>query len=762
MAILKTILLLICTNLVFAQQGKLTLWQGVRGLNNTQLSQNIADNQFQDMQNVFTDKDNNVQVCGGTDKVWQSTGSVRFMKEFVKSDGNRYLVFVASRAVNYTKTAGSYTTIYSTLSTNSIIWGVSLLDKFYFGEHNGDRWYFDGTNVIQSTEVPKFKWAISAYGKIYGVNIDATGQRSRVQYCKIGDANNFPDNYYIDVNAHDGEEATGIFLSRDGNIYITKPHSLHKLINVEDDDNTNDNWITITNEIGCVSGNTIQEMNNEWYWASEDGIVKFNGGNFELISQYIDGSVDNISELTSSTQYDVDTSSMDFGNGTQLLNVSTIVVNGSITADYTTNAQLNQQAISGTNAGLELTTVNNYQTFTSSLTGILTKIDTYINMSPSGIIPTTNWRLFDGDLTSTITVSVPCGQQSGTAQPVSINFNTFISSGVTYKFGPAQAYPTIYWSEVTRNAYDNARGSATINGTTISSRDWHFQMYIFSSSHVYISEKKNAQSETNTWKMWEKIGAIGSSVEGATISVRASGTSDGLETSGWTSVQNNGLINLSTGTWIQYKVEMTTSARIEDVTISYFVTGSPDTLSSYVDIPNIRYWLGCTVLPSVIPDTQLVYQNLNQSWTKIKAHNVASMTKYKYNQYLGDYNGGIYIYSDDYTDFDGTSKAPYIQTKDFDLGSRINDKIFRELWLSYEPSTTYSNSTVSYHIDKSATAYASPSLSLTAYTSYPLRAITHKLRSSLENRGFRYINFKVSNFDQLNGLEFFYDAKDRD
>ena len=170
-------------------------------------------------------------------------------------------------------------------------------------------------------------------------------------------------------------------------------------------------------------------------------------------------------------------------------------------------------------------------------------------------------------------------------------------------------------------------------------------------------------------------------------------------------------------------------------------------------IKDRRYWLAGAINPAI--DNDVVYiLDLNNNWSKFDNIDAASFSVFKDDLYFGSSasNGKIYKYSSDFTNDDGTAIVPYIKTKDFDFGSNINDKYFNTLWIYAKPTTVFSTMTVNYIINKSNVYISTISVSLTADTSYPDYPIIAKIKRPTDR--FRYINFRISDFDTLYGLVF--------
>lgn len=308
----------------------LQLWPGYpKGLNTRQASHLIADDEVQDCSNVLFDKERGPVCRDGYKRVNDSvlsTATVRFMHEYPKINGNKYLIVLSSNILAYSANTISYTTLLSTVPTNAKMWAVNYNDWCYLGFNNWNRWKFDGSTLYSSTTTPQIKYAIVYKDKIIGVNVNETGGKSKLVYSDVGYPDVWPSLNYIYIDRDD--EITGIKVYS-GNLYVFKKNSKFIMLGLEDGYPTNDGYYKIDN-IGCLYNETIKEKDNLLYFVSPRGVEEFNSVNTKPVSERIEPDIKNLSQMHTGTLIWNETTANDFADGT-FFGVSTITVPGSIT-----------------------------------------------------------------------------------------------------------------------------------------------------------------------------------------------------------------------------------------------------------------------------------------------------------------------------------------------------------------------------------------------------------------------------------------------
>ena len=333
-----------------APLGKFVLFPDFpKGLNTNSPSHTISSLEFTECANVLFDKGNYVEVRSGYDQINDtilSTAPIKFLHEYKKISGNKYLLVVSSQIVATSANGISYTTHLTTMSITSKWWAVNYNDICYFGAHDGDRWNFDGTSVYGSSEIPQIKFAVVYKDKVIGANVNETYGRSKVVYSDIGYPETWPALNYIYVDRDDGDEITGIKIYR-GNVYVFKKYGIYQMTGLDDGYNTNDGYYKIVEGIGALYNDTIQEKDNLLFFVSNRGVEAFDGINVKLVSERISPDIKNLAQLYTSAMSWGETTAADFADGT-FVEVDTTTVNNSLSwtgifrstsefVDYTAN-----------------------------------------------------------------------------------------------------------------------------------------------------------------------------------------------------------------------------------------------------------------------------------------------------------------------------------------------------------------------------------------------------------------------------------------
>lgn len=315
-----------------------------KGINKNQASHLIEPTEFQDCGDVLFDKEYGPVCRGGnlqsnTDIL--STATVRFLHEYPKINGNKYVLALSSNVLAYSANGVSFTTLLSTVSLSAKMWAVNYNDICYLGFNNWNRWKFDGTTLFGSTTTPQIKYGIIYKDKIVGINVNETSGKSKLVYSDVGYPDIWPSINYIYVDRDDGDELTGIKAYR-GNLYVFKKKGIYQMVGLDDGYPTNDGYYKIVDGIGCLYNETIQEKDGYLCFVSERGVELFDGINVTLVSSRITPEIKNLAQMYTGTLSWGETTADDFADG-EIVNVDTTTVPGSI---WWWNAQTSTTTIS--------------------------------------------------------------------------------------------------------------------------------------------------------------------------------------------------------------------------------------------------------------------------------------------------------------------------------------------------------------------------------------------------------------------------------
>ncbi len=771
-----------------SQEGKISTYDDIGGLNTQNPSHSIPVNDFQDLQDVFTDNKGYIEVRGGLHSVFQTTGAIQNQYEYINMAGNKYRIIKSSANLGYINTTGAYVHLLSTLPVNCQLWKMQYKNECYLGtDFKTDRWLFDPTSaspLVISTYIPCGKYPIVSMDKAFMINISTpmlnkspistNGDESIVVYSAIGDLKNWTR--WIAVSRDDGESLTGGFVLK-GNLYVTKKNSIHTLTGIWNNDTTDGERATPLNtNLGCVSHYTTKELNGKEYWLSASGAVEFDGNSYRIISNDVQDDIEDIGSGTvANTQTNTDTTQTDFGcPSTTSINIDTATSAGSIKMKAS-NVVLNQSndsnAIADSGAFPHMGD-SDYQTFMTSYTLLLSTISIYGMRSSVLVTEKLTIKLTDSGGTLMSSSAVDSSQISLTTYTwIPVNFsgwNIILTSGTEYyivlESTNSGTYPNYYNIALNKDRYD--RGKHT---QIQENYDILFRVYLFHYSVGQYSQYQSAVKDLNTnWIQWDKFKATQSVPTGTSLTwfVSAGNTSASCKNTNLKEITNDLIISTSTGGFIMYFASMSTtdvglSPQIDDVSISYTASGAEIPLVAYADETNYRYWLSGISPNSTINDIVYVWQGKNEKWTKLKM-NARSFCKFNGEFYIGGstptYNTDIWRYSTDYTDDNGESINSFVQTPDYITSSRNVDTKFGSLWVYSEPSSIYSNLTVSAYINKGTTAYKTFTVPQSPVDNYNSMFIKNKIVCDLTMDRFRTIAWEFSGFSKLYGFDMNYTA----
>jgi len=194
-------------------------------------------------------------------------------------------------------------------------------------------------------------------------------------------------------------------------------------------------------------------------------------------------------------------------------------------------------------------------------------------------------------------------------------------------------------------------------------------------------------------------------------------------------------------------------------------TVATSTLPIVSGIEDHRYWIAIDTGTDFINDVIYVLDK-KKDWVRFTGLPTSAIGYFNGQLILGtgnDADGYLQKYDDSYTGdwIDGSSAGTLttivatVKTKDFAFNTFINDKSFKELWLTYKSASPFTSPTFDFYIDKSVTTVSQTSLSSGSQVKPYITKINRN-----EDR-FRYVNFKLSGFERIWSLDFFFDVMNR-
>lgn len=567
---------------------------------------------FDGIKNVRTDDLSQIIKCRGTvkDNTTALTGSLGGRSAYVynQADGDSYKIVESSNSVFYSKGDTNYTAIITTISSSYVHDYTTINDNLYGTNGYDSVWYWDGSNLYESTNTPKGKY-IEAWRQRNWV-AGVSGNASRLYYSTALDPESYPALNFIDIATNDGDYITGLLVS--GNdMYVTKTRKTYKIVEYESGAFT---YVQISNEIGCLYNSTMVNFQNYPTWLSDRGIEQYTN-KFNLLSYPIDNFVKDLRQLTADSSLVTLTTAEDWGEGSGV-NIDTTTTSGSVEIENYNHAT--GESESGSNIGTNTPGVYYRQAFNVPYEIIVSTVEIYAAVSGTAYYDTDAFAIVTS--TDGVLATELVGGNVGTLT-TSVDFTSYnitLSSGTTYYF------------RISDNAhFSNARNtfrttSTNTNTTSYVTLDWvpvdgrylFYELNGCKPSASYTS----AISTATSWGSWGNFQVTESEPSGSTIThyVKTSTATDNFSTKSLITVTNGNPISSTEGPYIQYfasftRTTSTAEPQIDDVTFNYYGTS--------IYVPQVISYDNCLyVAVSTNTDTQrnnmvLVYQK-DQSWTK--------------------------------------------------------------------------------------------------------------------------------------------------
>ena len=274
---------------------------------------------------------------------------------------------------------------------------------------------------------------------------------------------------------------------------------------------------------------------------------------------------------------------------------------------------------------------------------------------------------------------------------------------------------------------------------------------------VYISTSVNMGNSFKHWNGFDSGQLSNGSIYNYYI--RSAISLSGIETATWNAINNGDLITETTP-YLQYKVAMyinsiSTQPTIYSLSSNWFDDYKFQDCDSV--IYNDKYWLSVSTVGGTETNNTIIVMSPDESITKFQGIEASSLGIYKNNLYSGSALPNGWVYRQDvkdlYTD-DGSNISAYYVTKDFNMDTSINEKYFKELWLT--TNNGGGTLSMSYALDGSTVTMSSNANSTFSQTD---RVTINKIPFPHATKGYN-IRFKLSNNDNkpinLRRMDLFY------
>jgi hypothetical protein len=282
-------------------------------------------------------------------------------------------------SLSYSIGDGNWTILVSTLNPNYIPDQTTFLNWNIITNGIDDVYMWNGPGTfISSATFTKFRYIDVWEGRIIGAGV--TDFRSSFYYGAEDEvfAANFGSTY---LGQDDGDIIMGLKVK--GNAWIFKGKSIWAAVWKYEfgiDQATQFVIRKLTSELGCLYDTSIQDFNDGLMFYSHLGFTHLKVGKegamtYNVVSENIDGILDEILQTTSFKASWFETSAVDFGDGATV-GIDTTTVSGSILMS-SSNLVNQQQGIDGGSNSLVGDGATISQTFRSTHSVILTTITVY-------------------------------------------------------------------------------------------------------------------------------------------------------------------------------------------------------------------------------------------------------------------------------------------------------------------------------------------------------------------------------------------------
>jgi len=278
------------------------------GLNYTSSPINLEDNESSDLLNIDFDKFGSFKKRGGyaqyNTTAFNSGAAWNGLIWFEKSDGNSYLIGTCgdkiAEATNLSPTATPFTDrtngLTITAGNNNHTSFAIHLDTV-LGTNGVDApWTAAGGAGASAMTVPtglttaKFVIVFSNYTFLFNVTVSGTAHKSRGYWSAIDSISSWSSSDFRDVSKNDGQEVTGVAVMGE-TLVIFKTRSIWNCFFTGDSD-IPFIFRKSRSTVGCISGGSIQEVENGLIFRSSDGYYFYDGNNSFETSHRVKATLD--------------------------------------------------------------------------------------------------------------------------------------------------------------------------------------------------------------------------------------------------------------------------------------------------------------------------------------------------------------------------------------------------------------------------------------------------------------------------------------
>jgi hypothetical protein len=261
-----------------------------KGINNLGSPALIDDREFSDSLNIEYDENGVARKRNGYTEFLAGLTAPKGLGLLV-TETIRHEATIDSGTFKYSNVGGAFTSVVTvSFNASAEVTFTQARDKLYVwnGVEGGSTW--DGTTLARPGTMPKAKFGVFYSDKHIVAGVD--GQPSRLYISQSDDASAFTraatllhnstevpgatvfsgtTANFIDVRKNDGDKITGVARYQDL-IIVFKEKSIYQLTFDENGDPAID---LITGSTGCVSHKSIDNVENDLYFLSREGVRVF-------------------------------------------------------------------------------------------------------------------------------------------------------------------------------------------------------------------------------------------------------------------------------------------------------------------------------------------------------------------------------------------------------------------------------------------------------------------------------------------------------
>jgi hypothetical protein len=681
----------------------------------------LPDGFSQDSLNVLFDEKAPVSKRQGFTTAWSTSSARSFTGLWTYTDATNTTWQIARSSTNITASnlAGSIVAV-ATVSASNIVGETNAFGNAYFVDQTQGLYYWNGTSTTYVANTPKGSiitqfhnrlWITGAavpngnqlYGSAYySGNTWTTGLNDTdpVQY-SIGLQDNF-----------DNVTAEYVYLDA---LYLFKHYSIFTLTGFGQ---SSFQISQLTQECGCIDGNTIQTYNGGLKFVSLRGAEDFNGYSCKRISDPVKDKVDpgiqiggfssqswvqsQTSDWLAGTIFQLDTTT--YSQSIALVNISTVITNNSFeTGDFTGwTAQAGWSVSAGPWSGKV--------PFDGSYAAQSTYVDVYPNTYSLSLVSSSNHSVV---FSSNVFVYASNNWEKQTL-PVSLLSGTTVQIILTDANGSSLTSNAFYYSgEKILSWRDQLASQTPQRINTFDFFDSNSNLLTDYSSGTFKSQVHNIPSISS----WGNLSSQESLNGGNIVFSICTSSMVTMTPSTCTVNSGNSQIANTTNTYVQWYATFTVTAAtqtpiLNSVTVQWFTGLKPIPMASTVW--DNRYWLSLTTTTSDTANDAVLVLNSQGAWSIFDIH-AGAFTQYKNSLYHADSQatGNIYLDNQGWAD-NGNPIRAYIHSKDLPLGDFSTDDYLYALYPSAMNSGSC-NMSVSYDMDGNPTQYPLGPIGLNEY-----------------------------------------------